>query len=184
MRSSQAKSDLSCLVTLINFSRKISPFLRVTSSTEVIIKVKISKASSNKLKEEGYKSYQKEDEKIEKKLLGDSGYGYNYIHGKNHFSKEGMLRKMNEKKEKSKDKAYYTENIEDLCKSKPTWKALTIAEYDSDDGQVEVWSIDSEDENVRMPTHGECFVVKESKFDKESCVRKGGKCLIFGSISS
>lgn len=39
---------------------------------------------SEKMKEEGYRMYQKEEEKGEKKLLGDSDYDCNYFHGKNH----------------------------------------------------------------------------------------------------
>lgn len=59
---------------------------------------------------------------------------------------ECVLRKLNEKKVKSKEEAYYTQNIEDLRKYNSTGKALIVAEDESDDGEVEVWSTDSEDE--------------------------------------
>ncbi|XP_052627093.1 uncharacterized protein LOC128133623 [Lactuca sativa] len=55
--------------------------------------------SSEKVKEEAKNSSQKDDEKKEIKLAGDSGYDCNYYHGKNHFAKYCMLRKMAEKKE-------------------------------------------------------------------------------------
>ena len=93
-------------------------------------------------------------------MLGDFGYDCNYCHGKNHFAKEYMLRKMHEKKENVKDEAYYTQKIEGLRNSKSTGKEL-IVEEDDDDGRVQVWSTDSEDEEVRNPIHGKGFIVKE-----------------------
>ena len=48
--------------------------------------------SSEKSKEENKSSPQKEEEKKEIKLVGDSGYDCNYCHGKNHLAKECMLR--------------------------------------------------------------------------------------------
>ena len=70
---------------------------------------------SYKLKDESFKNSRKDEEK-EKKFLGDSGYDYNYCHGKNHFAKECILRRLNEKKEAEKDEAYYLQKIEDLRK--------------------------------------------------------------------
>ena len=61
---------------------------------------------SEKEKGEGYRKLQKEEEKKEKNLLGDSSYDCNYVNGKYHFAKECMLRKLNEKKENTKDEAY------------------------------------------------------------------------------
>lgn len=66
---------------------------------------KIQNSGSKKVKEDGYRKYQKDEDKEENKLLGDYGYDYNYCHEKNHFTKECMLRKLNEKKEKSKYEA-------------------------------------------------------------------------------
>lgn len=100
---------------------------------------------------------------------------------------ECVLRKLNEKKVKSKEEAYYTQNIEDLRKYNSTGKALIVAEDESDDGEVEVWSTDSEDEQVRKTTHVECFVVIKEKVNKEVDVigiAKGGTCLMVGSVSS
>lgn len=48
----------------------------------------------------GIKNCQCGEEKKEKKLLGYSGYDYNYCNGKNHISIECILQKKNEKKEK------------------------------------------------------------------------------------
>ncbi|KAI3515944.1 hypothetical protein L1887_14850 [Cichorium endivia] len=47
----------------------------------------------------------------EKKVSGDSGYDCNYCHGKNHFAKDCMLRKQNEKKPQIKDEAYYARKM-------------------------------------------------------------------------
>lgn len=88
-----------------------------------------------------------------------------------------MLRKIHEKKEKTKYEYYYNQKIEELWKSKSNGKAL-ILEEDDNDGRVEVWSTDSEDEEIWRPTHGKGFIVKEDKiFD-------GGKCLMVGSTDS
>lgn len=48
----------------------------------------------------------KEEKKFEKKLKGYSGYNYNYFNGRNHLSRNFMLRKQEEKKEKAKEEAY------------------------------------------------------------------------------
>ena len=61
---------------------------------------------------------QKEEEKKEKKLIGDSGYDCNYCHDKNHLAKEYMLRWLNEKKEGEDDEAYYLRKLEDIKKKK------------------------------------------------------------------
>lgn len=68
------------------------------------------------------------------------------------FQKNCMLQKQNEKKEKDKDEAYYVNKIENLCKSssKPT---LVVTEDNNDVVNIEVWSIDSEDEEVHRTTH-------------------------------
>lgn len=44
-----------------------------------------------KIKNDGYKVYQREDEKKEKKLVGDLGFDCNYCNEKNHFAKECIL---------------------------------------------------------------------------------------------
>lgn len=51
-----------------------------------------------KARDEGFKDSKTDDERKEKKVLGDSGYVCIYCHGKNHFSKECMHRRMSEKK--------------------------------------------------------------------------------------
>lgn len=80
-----------------------------------------------------------------------------------------MLRKQNEKKEQEKDELYYVQTIEDLDKMKLNGKALITGEDDSDSGNIEVLSTDSEDDVVRKATHGTCFVA--NKYEEE----KGGK---------
>ena len=54
------------------------------------------------------------DAKEEKKLKGDSGIYCHYYNGANHFVADCMLRKKEEKKEKVKDEAYYSEKIEEI----------------------------------------------------------------------
>ena len=55
--------------------------------------------NSEKVKDESINNPQMEEVKKEKKFMGDSNYDCNYCHGKNHLSKECMLKRMNEKKE-------------------------------------------------------------------------------------
>lgn len=89
-----------------------------------------------------------------------------------------MLRKQSEKKEKEKDESYYIQKIEDLRKMKLNRKALTVGDGDSDNGNIEVWSTYSEDEEVRKPTHEAYFVVNKTE------EVTGGKCLKVKSSSS
>ena len=74
--------------------------------------------SSEKMKDEPKVSSQKDEEKKESKLAGDSGYDCNYCHGKNHFAKDCMLRKMAEKREGEDDEAYYMRKLEEVKKKK------------------------------------------------------------------
>ena len=60
--------------------------------------------------------FQKEEENKKKQLLGDSGYYWNYCHGKNHLAKECMLRRLNEKKEGEDDEAYNLHKLEEIKK--------------------------------------------------------------------
>ena len=50
--------------------------------------------------------------------------------------------------------------------------ALIVRENEDEFGRIELWSTDSEDEEVRRPTHGECFVAK-AEFPKYE-----GKCMM------
>ncbi|KAI3496474.1 hypothetical protein L1887_38838 [Cichorium endivia] len=113
--------------------------------------------SSEKPKEDAQRK-PKADE--EKRLLGDSGYDCHYCKGKNHFIKDFLLRKQTEK-EQVKDEAYYAKKIADLKKEDASIiKSAFVVQEDNEYGVVEVWSTDSDDEEVRKPTHGRCFVVK------------------------
>lgn len=119
--------------------------------------------NSEKPRDESFKISQTDEDKQEKKLLGDSGYECNYCHGKNHFAKECILRRISEKKEEEKDEYYYLQKIENLRKKTSTDNvkpALIVPEEVDEFGHVEVWSTDSEDEEVQKPLHGRCFVVK------------------------
>lgn len=118
--------------------------------------------SSEKTRDETFKNSSNEDENKENKQLGNSGYDCNYCHVKNCFAKECMLRERNEKEEFEKDKACYLQKIEGLRKKKVSNSKpmLIVQEGGDDEGIVEVWSIDSEDEEVSKPTYGGCFVAK------------------------
>ncbi|XP_052623195.1 uncharacterized protein LOC128128391 [Lactuca sativa] len=85
--------------------------------------------SSEKVKDEAKISSQKDEEKKESKLAGDSGYNCNYCHDKNHFAKDCMLRKLAEKRDGEDDE----ENLDK-----------------HEFGGVEVWSTDSEDEELHL----------------------------------
>ena len=98
--------------------------------------------------------------------MGDTDYDCNYCHGKNHLAKECMLQRLNEKKEGEDDEAYYMQKLEQIKKKKNTNKSMNdlIMQKNDDEnefGGVEVWSTDSEDDDVRRPTHGKVFVAKE-----------------------
>ncbi|KAL7600855.1 hypothetical protein Lser_V15G25093 [Lactuca serriola] len=137
--------------------------------------------SSEKVKDETKISSKKDEDKKESKLAGDSGYDCNYCHGKNHFAKDCVLRKMAEKRDDEDDEAYYMRKLEEINKKKATnssMNALIVQENADEDefGGVEVWSTDYEDEEVRKPTHGKAYVAKE--------VGSAGKYLIVTASSS
>nr|KAJ0193880.1 hypothetical protein LSAT_V11C800452020 [Lactuca sativa] len=126
------------------------------------------------MKDEPKVSSLKVEEKKENKLAGDSGYDCNYCHGKYHFAKDCMLRKIAEKREGEDDETYYMRKLEVKQKkaSNSSMNALIVQENAGEDefGGVEVWSTDSEDEEVRGPTHGKAFAAKNEG--------SGGKCFI------
>lgn len=51
-------------------------------------------------------------------------------------------------------------------------KVLIVGENDSDNGNIKVWSTNSEDEEVYKLTHGGYFLENKSKEEK------GGRCFI------
>ncbi|KAI3510699.1 hypothetical protein L1887_17832 [Cichorium endivia] len=90
-------------------------------------------------------------EKMEgKRISDDSGYDWNYCHGKNHFAKDCMLRKQNEKKPQVNDEAYYTRKMEEV---RVKTKDLALVAADDRQGSYQVWSSDSDDDEVRKPSH-------------------------------
>ena len=110
--------------------------------------------------------------------MGDSGYDCNYCHDKNRLAKECMLRRMNEKKDEEDEEAYYLIKLEEIKKKKNvdhSNPAFIMQEDDDEFGRVEVWSTDSEDEEVRRPAHGECFIMKVELLKYE------GKCMMVHS---
>lgn len=85
--------------------------------------------------------------------------------------------KQNEKKGKYKDVAFKLKKIEELRKnsSKPD---LVVTDDNSDDGNMEVWSIELEDDEVHKTTHGDCLMIKVEK--KNS----GGRYFMVKSVCS
>ena len=81
-----------------------------------------------------------------------------------------MLRKLAEKRDGEDDEAYYKRKLEEIKNKKTTngqkgmMNALIMQEKADEDefGGVEVWLTDSEDEEVRKPTHGRAYVAKEA----------------------
>ena len=132
--------------------------------------------SFEKVKEEIKNVPQQEEAKKESKLVGDSGYDYNFCHSKNHFAKDYMLRKLFEKKDGEDDEAYHLRKLEEIKKKtiSNSMNALIVQENIVDDEfeGVEVWSTDFEDEEVRKPTHGKVFVAKEDN------IEFAGRCLM------
>ena len=59
----------------------------------------------------------------------------------------------------------------------PSMNALIVQGSVADDefGSVEVWSTDSEDDEVRKPTHGKAYVAKEES--------SGGRCFMVSDVS-
>lgn len=76
---------------------------------------------------------------------------------------------MSDKNENEDDEAYYLQKLEEIKKKKAiannTMNALIVQENLVDDefGGMEVWSTDSEDEEVRKPIHGMASVAKEAE---------------------
>ncbi|KAI3510079.1 hypothetical protein L1887_25606 [Cichorium endivia] len=110
----------------------------------------------NKIKRQGNFSSEKPKEdnfrkrKSREKVIGDSCYNCHYCKGKNHFAKDCLLGKQNEKKEQVKNKAYYAQKIKDLKKKEASIAKPTFVVQEVDEnGIVEVWSMDSEDEEVQ-----------------------------------
>ncbi|KAI3518300.1 hypothetical protein L1887_06871 [Cichorium endivia] len=99
-----------------------------------------------------------------KKITGDSGYDCNYCHGKNHFAKDCMLRKQNEKKPQVKDEAYYARKLEE---ARVKTKDLALMAADDRQGSYQVWSSDSDDEEVRKPSHS-AFIA----YDVDKCFQQ------------
>ena len=109
-----------------------------------------------------------------KKLKGDSRIYCHYCNGANHFAADSMLRKKEEKKEKVKDEAYYSEKIEELHAK--TKGVSLVAKGESDDeesGTYQIWSSGSDDEEMRHPTHGAMFTSFE---DCEEDI--SGRCFV------
>lgn len=101
-----------------------------------------------------------EENKIEKKLKGDSGYNCNYCNGYNHHVQDYMLRKKEEKKEKVKYEAYYSMKLEEFhTKSKNL--SLMVKGVDDNKGTYQIWSYGSDDDDMHHPTHGVLFVKYE-----------------------
>ena len=54
-----------------------------------------------------------------------------------------------------KDEAYYAQKIANLKIKKPVGHVMIVENVDSDlEGNIEVWSSGSDDEEMRRPTHG------------------------------
>ena len=138
-------------------------------------------SGSNYRKREEEEKEKKGEEEKEKKLLGDSGYDCHYCNGKNHLAKDCVLRRKQEKEDVVKDEAYYAQKIANLKLKKPTGNAMIVETVHSDsEGNMEVWSSGSDDEEMRRPTHGiksKCFVARSVDSESASSESTFASCL-------
>ena len=118
-----------------------------------------------------------EESKKETQIGGDSGFDCHYCRGKNHFAKDCMLKKKSERVDEDNEEANLLRRLEEIKKKKSetknnTMNALIVQGTGDNDefGGVQVWSTDSEDEEVRKPTHGKALLVKEENVE--------GRCLM------
>ena len=128
----------------------------------------------------------KSEEEKEKKLVGDSGYDGHYCNGKNHLAKDCVLRRKQENEEKVKDEAYYAQKIANLKIKKPATNVLVVENVNSDsEGNMEVWSSGSDDEEMRRPTHGAKAVCLMASFvESEAASSKSTFALCLSSKST
>ncbi|KAL7609531.1 hypothetical protein Lser_V15G12916 [Lactuca serriola] len=133
--------------------------------------------SSEKVKEEP----KVEEPKKEAKGEADSGVNCFYCGGKNHYAKDCVLKKMAKKDEEKYEEASLLKRLEEIKRKKaatnPSMNALVVQDSVDDDefGGVQVWATDSEDDEVRRPTHGKAYVAKSGD--------AGGRCLMVTDIS-
>ena len=73
------------------------------------------------------------EEKVEKKLKGDSGFDYHYCNDVNHMVADCMLRKKEEKKERVKDEAYCVERLEEVRARTEGMSLIDKGSVDGDD---------------------------------------------------
>ena len=52
---------------------------------------------------------------------------------------------------------------------------LIVQDGSDDDGQVDVWSTDLEDDEIRKPTHGKCLMVQNGVSDQRGYATDGGE---------
>ncbi|KAL7593349.1 hypothetical protein Lser_V15G31515 [Lactuca serriola] len=122
-----------------------------------------------------------EEPKKESKADGDSGVSCYYYGGKNHYAKDCVLKKMAEKDDEKDEEAVLQKRLDKMRKKKstanPSMNALIVQGSVADDefGSTEVWSTNSEDDEVRKPTHGKAYVAKEES--------SGGRCFMVFDVS-
>ena len=133
--------------------------------------------SSEKVKEEP----KVEEPKKEAKGEADSGVSCFYCGGKNHYAKDCVLKKMAEKDEEKDEEANLLKRLEEIKRknsnTNPSMNAHVVQDSVDDDefGGVQVWSTDSEDDEVRKPSHGKAYVAKGDE--------SSGKCLMVTDVS-
>ncbi|KAL7586974.1 hypothetical protein Lser_V15G40724 [Lactuca serriola] len=133
--------------------------------------------SSEKVKDEP----KVEESKKEPKAEGDSGVSCYYCGGKNHYANDCVLKKMAEKDKEKDEEALLQKKLDEIRKKKstanPSMNALIVqgSVVDDEFGGVEVWSTDSEDDEVRKPSHGKACVAKEES--------SGGRRLMVSDVS-
>ncbi|XP_023738669.1 uncharacterized protein LOC111886644 [Lactuca sativa] len=121
--------------------------------------------SVEKVKEKPKNVPQSEEPKKETKFGGDSGFNCHYCGGKSQFAKDCMLRKKSVKNDDDDEEASLLHRLDEIKKKKVgshnTMNALIVQGNTVDDefGSVEIWSTDSEEEDVQ-PTLNQVHTVQ------------------------
>ena len=123
------------------------------------------------------KDSKSEMEKMEKMLKGDTGINCHYCNGANHLAVDCLLRKKEEKKNKTNDEAYYTEKLEEVKLKAKNLSLVAHGETESD-GTYQIWSSGSDDEEMKNPSHGAMFAKMEEDSDEEQTYEVRGQCFV------
>ena len=97
------------------------------------------------------------------------------------MAKDCVLQRKQGKEEKIKDEAYYAQKIANLKINKPVSHTMIVENVNSDsEGNMEVWSSGSDDEEMRRPSRGmkaHCFMARSVESEAASSESTFASCL-------